>query len=170
MFQSQQQLREIARVIATKVLEKLMQMYMMVVCGCYVMVVLGFTKKKILKEFGKVLEMMKKHEVPITLGMYNILIQILCKLKKTIVARALLNGLISINVKPNSITYNPLIHGYCNEGKLVILKRSMFDPFDTCKKMNNIKSYVRRVFVYYERLHRVDAEISWSLGECCGFL
>lgn len=139
-------LQEITRVIATKVPEEIdaclhdgsLWLLRDDCIGCY--------KEENFEGDGKVLEMMK-HEVPIALGMYNIRIQILCKLKKTILVRELLNWLISINVKPNSITYNHFIHGYCKEGKLVVLKRAMFDPFDKSKKMHNTKSHMRRVFI-----------------------
>ncbi|CAI9277113.1 unnamed protein product [Lactuca saligna] len=143
-------LQEITRVIATKVPEEIdaclhdgsLWLLRNGCIGCY--------KEENFEGDGKVLEMMK-HEVPIALGMYNIRIQILCKLKKTILVRELLNWLISINVKPNSITYNHFIHGYCKEGKLVVLKRAMFDPLEMFNKIAENKKDGEAVVIYNAR-------------------
>lgn len=82
------------------------------------LMIAGFYKEEKFEEVGKVLEMMKKHQVPVGLGIYNIRIQSLCKLNKSMEAKALLDGFQSRGMKPNSVTYNHLIHGYCREGKL----------------------------------------------------
>nr|GEW52407.1 hypothetical protein [Tanacetum cinerariifolium] len=82
------------------------------------LLIAGFYKEEKFEDVGKVLEMMKKYDVPVGLGIYNIRIQSLCKIKKSMEAKALLDGFVSRGMKPNSVTYSHLIHGYCREGKL----------------------------------------------------
>ncbi|XP_071707142.1 pentatricopeptide repeat-containing protein At1g11630, mitochondrial-like [Rutidosis leptorrhynchoides] len=99
------------------------------------LMIAGFYKEEKFEDVGRVLEMMKKHEVHIGLGTYNIRIQSLCKLKKTMEAKALLDGFKSRGMKPNSVTYTHLIHGFCREGKLSEAKelfKKMIKPESDC--------------------------------------
>ncbi|XP_076931791.1 pentatricopeptide repeat-containing protein At1g11630, mitochondrial-like [Bidens hawaiensis] len=82
------------------------------------LMIAGFYKEGKFDDVGRVLEMMKKHDVHIGIGTYNIRIQSLCKLKRTVEAKALLDGMQSRGMKPNAVTYSHLIHGFCREGKL----------------------------------------------------
>ncbi|KAK9056389.1 hypothetical protein SSX86_027479 [Deinandra increscens subsp. villosa] len=99
----------------------------------------GLYKEERFEEVGRVLEMMRKHEVPIGIATYNTRIQSLCKLKKSEEAKELLDGLLLSGMKPNSVTYCHLIHGFCKEGKLDEAKKlfnkminSGFKPNSDC--------------------------------------
>ncbi|EEF43893.1 pentatricopeptide repeat-containing protein At1g61870, mitochondrial [Ricinus communis] len=88
----------------------------------------GFYKEEKYEDVGKVLEMMKdKYGIRPGVSTYNIRIQSLCKLKKSAEAKALLDGMLSRQMKPNSVTYAHLIHGFCNEGDLEGGKRLFKD-------------------------------------------
>ncbi|CAI9259518.1 unnamed protein product [Lactuca saligna] len=98
---------------------------------------------------------------------FSLIRQVRCKATPDVVFT--LQEIVRVNLKPNLITYNHLIHGYYKEGKLVVLKRAMFDPFDTGKKMNNIRSYARRVFIMND-CNVLMQKYLGPLGGCCGFL
>ncbi|KAL7213484.1 hypothetical protein ACSBR2_016085 [Camellia fascicularis] len=79
----------------------------------------GFYKEEKYDDVGKVLDLMKKkYDLSPGISIYNIRIQSLCKLKKSVEAKALLDGMLSRGMKPNSVTYCHLIHGFCKEGNL----------------------------------------------------
>ncbi|XP_057497491.1 pentatricopeptide repeat-containing protein At1g61870, mitochondrial-like [Actinidia eriantha] len=80
------------------------------------------------EDAGKVLNSMQKYDIHPGISTYNIRIQSLCKLKKSMEAKALLDGMLSRVMKPNSVTYCHLIHGFCKEGNL-------YEPMNLFKKM-----------------------------------
>lgn len=80
----------------------------------------GFYEEKKFEEVGKVMKLMtEKYGLnPPGLSTYNVRIQCLCKLKRSSEAKALLLGMVSKGMKPNSVTYDHLIHGFGKEGNL----------------------------------------------------
>ncbi|KAF5728592.1 pentatricopeptide repeat-containing protein [Tripterygium wilfordii] len=84
----------------------------------------GFYREEKLEDVGKVLEMMKeKYGIHAGVGTYNVRIRSLCELKKSGEAKALLDGMLSRGMKPNSVTYSHLINGLCGEGDLETAKK-----------------------------------------------
>ncbi|KDP20770.1 hypothetical protein JCGZ_21241 [Jatropha curcas] len=84
----------------------------------------GFYKEEKFEDVGKVLEIMKqKYGIRPGVSTYNTRIQSLCKLKRATEAKALLDGMLSRKIEPNSVTYCHLIHGFCSEGNLEEAKR-----------------------------------------------
>ena len=75
----------------------------------------GFYKEEKYEEVGKVLNL-KEHGIPVGGSSYNIRNQSLCMLMKSNKAKA--HGMQSKGIKPNSVTYNHLFHGFCKEGNL----------------------------------------------------
>ncbi|XWS15595.1 hypothetical protein CRYUN_Cryun34aG0014300 [Craigia yunnanensis] len=105
----------------------------------------GFYKEKY-EDVGKVFNFMKEHEIPVGVSTYNIWIQSLCMLKKSNEAKALLHGMLSKGIKPNSVTYNHLIHGFC---KVSICTESMekkwIAKFSTMKSLVNGLASISKV-------------------------
>ncbi|KAL1188664.1 Pentatricopeptide repeat-containing protein [Cardamine amara subsp. amara] len=82
------------------------------------MMIAGFYNEDKYDDVRKVLRMMKEFGVHVGVATYNIMIQCLCKSKKSVEAKALLDGVVSSRMRPNSVTYSILIHGFCSEGDL----------------------------------------------------
>ncbi|KAH9606685.1 hypothetical protein KSS87_014894 [Heliosperma pusillum] len=77
----------------------------------------GFYREEKFEDVGKVLKLMKEHEMNPGLNIYNVRIESLCKLGRSFEAKALLDGMLERKMKPNSNTFGNLIHGFCKEGK-----------------------------------------------------
>lgn len=75
----------------------------------------GFYKEEKFDEVRKVMRMMDEFGVHVGVATYNIMIQCLCKRKKSAEAKALIDGVMSCRMRPNSVTYSLLIHGFCSE-------------------------------------------------------
>ncbi|CAK9146840.1 unnamed protein product [Ilex paraguariensis] len=66
--------------------------------------VAGFYREEKYDDVGKVLELMKKHDMTPGISIYNIRIQSLCKLRRSVEAKALVDGMLSRGMKPNAVT------------------------------------------------------------------
>ncbi|KAI4371134.1 hypothetical protein MLD38_019400 [Melastoma candidum] len=79
---------------------------------------LGFYREEKLEDVGKFVNLMKeKYGVKQGVGVYNVRIQGLCKLRRSEEAMALMEGMMERGIKPNSDMYRNLIHGFCKEEK-----------------------------------------------------
>lgn len=98
----------------------------------------GFYKEEKFDDVGKVLDMMtNKYNMRAGISIYNIRIQSLCKVKRSVEAKALLDGLISRRMKPNSDTYCHLIHGFCKDGDYAEAKNLFKRMVDSGCKPNS---------------------------------
>ncbi|KAL5578876.1 hypothetical protein UlMin_011318 [Ulmus minor] len=87
----------------------------------------GFYSEERYEDVGKVMQLMEKHGFHQGISIYNVRIQSLCKLKKSSEAKALLDGMLTRGIKPNSSTYIHLIHGFCKEEKYDVAKKLFKD-------------------------------------------
>lgn len=124
------------------------------------LLIAGFYREEKYEEVGKVLNLMKTYDMTPGVSIYNVRIQSLCKLKRSVEAKALMDGMISNGIKPNSVTYNHLIHGFCKEGKLEEAK-SLF------KKMVN-SGFHPNSDCYFAMVHFLNegGDFESSLGFC----
>lgn len=84
----------------------------------------GFYHEQRFDEVKNVMELMKKHGCnPYSLAVYNVRIKGLCKLRKSAEANDLYRVMLAKKIKPNWVTMNSLILGFCREGNLEEAKR-----------------------------------------------
>ncbi|KAJ6376855.1 hypothetical protein OIU76_025910 [Salix suchowensis] len=84
----------------------------------------GFYSEEKYEDVGTVSKMIEEdYGVNAGIGVYNIRIHSLCKLKRAKEAKVLLEGCLSKGIEPNGVTYSHLILGFCMEGDLEEAKR-----------------------------------------------
>ncbi|KAH8493256.1 hypothetical protein Peur_061898 [Populus x canadensis] len=84
----------------------------------------GFYREEKYEDVGTVSKMIEEdYGISAGIGVYNIRIHSLCKLKRAREANVLLEGCLSKGITPNGVTYSHLILGFCMEGDLEEAKR-----------------------------------------------
>lgn len=78
----------------------------------------GFYKEGKYDEVRRVLRLMREFGVHVGVATYNVMVRCLCERKRSREAKALLCGVVSSRMRPNSETYSVLIRGFCGEGDL----------------------------------------------------
>ncbi|XP_062017156.1 small ribosomal subunit protein mS86 (rPPR1)-like [Rosa rugosa] len=78
----------------------------------------GFYSEERFEDVGNVINLMEKYGFQPGLDTYNVRVRSLCKLKKSMEAEALLDGMLGRGIKPNAVTFCHLILGFCKEGNL----------------------------------------------------
>ncbi|KFK43437.1 hypothetical protein AALP_AA1G125200 [Arabis alpina] len=82
------------------------------------LMITGFYNEEKYDDVRKVLRLMKDFGVHVGIATYNVMIQCLCQRKKSAEAKALLCGVMCSRMRPNSVTFSYLIHGFCSEENL----------------------------------------------------
>ncbi|KAJ4867734.1 Pentatricopeptide repeat-containing protein [Raphanus sativus] len=82
------------------------------------LMIAGFYKEGKYDEVRRVLRLMREFGVHVGIATYNIMVRCLCEGKRSREAKALLCGVVSSRMRPNSETYSILIRGFCGEGDL----------------------------------------------------
>ncbi|KAL3627532.1 hypothetical protein CASFOL_028895 [Castilleja foliolosa] len=82
----------------------------------------GFYREQNYGGVGKMINLMKKYRMEPGISIYNVRIQSLCKLGRSVEAKALFDGILSKGMKPNRATYGHLVYGFCREGRLDVAK------------------------------------------------
>ncbi|KAJ6728892.1 MITOCHONDRIAL GROUP I INTRON SPLICING FACTOR CCM1 [Salix koriyanagi] len=84
----------------------------------------GFYSEEKYEDVGTVSKMIEEdYGINAGIGVYNIRIHSLCKLKRAKEAKVLLEGCLSKGIEPNGVTYSHLILGFCMEGDMEEAKR-----------------------------------------------